>query len=175
MVRLYYSFQCSSWSGHGINSMILLILSITSSMWVTYRWMPIISSAILIYLTVTLSPFLRNPASAGGAAVNFRMWWQFRILINSFNSAWIIEIILKTRTSLLIPDTGSYKQLLKNSIHKFCLLVFSLGENDSIRHLLSTHRSSQQRCSVKKDVLKNFSNIVGKHLSWRLFLIKLHA
>ena len=30
---------------------------------------------------------------------------------------------------------------------------------------------SEQRCSVKKGVLKNFVNFVGKHLRWSLFLI----
>ena len=34
---------------------------------------------------------------------------------------------------------------------------------------------SEQRCSVKKDVLKHFVNFVGKHLCWSLFLIKLQA
>ena len=31
-------------------------------------------------------------------------------------------------------------------------------------------RSSHQRCSVKKDVLKNFVIFTGKHLYWNLFL-----
>ena len=36
-------------------------------------------------------------------------------------------------------------------------------------------RSSHGRCSVKKDVFKNFVNLIGKHLCWSLFLIKLQA
>ena len=36
-------------------------------------------------------------------------------------------------------------------------------------------RSSHRRCSVKKGVLKNFANFIGKHLCWSLFLIKLLA
>ena len=36
-------------------------------------------------------------------------------------------------------------------------------------------RSSQERCSVKKGVLKNFANFTGKHLCWSLFLIKFQA
>ena len=34
-------------------------------------------------------------------------------------------------------------------------------------------RSSHQRCSVRKDVLKTFANFTGKHLCWSLFLITL--
>ena len=36
-------------------------------------------------------------------------------------------------------------------------------------------RSSHRRCSVKKDVLRNFKNFTGKHLCWSLSLIKLHV
>ena len=36
-------------------------------------------------------------------------------------------------------------------------------------------KSSQQRCPIKKVVLKNFATFVGKHLCWSLFLIKLQA
>ena len=49
----------------------------------------------------------------------------------------------------------------------------------SIRHtmnhkdLLGLFRSSHQRCSVKKGVLKNVANFTGMHLCWSLFLITL--
>ena len=33
-------------------------------------------------------------------------------------------------------------------------------------------RSSHQRCSIKKGVLKNFAKFTGKHLCWRLFFDK---
>ena len=36
-------------------------------------------------------------------------------------------------------------------------------------------RSSHQRCSIIKAVLKNFAIITGKHLCWSFFLIKLLA
>ena len=36
-------------------------------------------------------------------------------------------------------------------------------------------RSSHRRCSLKKSILKNFANFTGKHMSWRLFLIRLQA
>ena len=38
-----------------------------------------------------------------------------------------------------------------------------------------THRSSHQRCSIRKGVLKNFTKFTGKHLCQSLFLIKLKA
>ena len=34
---------------------------------------------------------------------------------------------------------------------------------------LTKSRSSHRRCSVNKDVLKNFANFTGKHLCWSLF------
>ena len=43
------------------------------------------------------------------------------------------------------------------------------------RDLLDLFRSSNQRCSVKKDVLKTFANFTGKHLCWSLFLITLQV
>ena len=39
---------------------------------------------------------------------------------------------------------------------------------------LDKHRSSHWRCSVKKGVLKNFTNFIGKHL-WSQFLVLLQA
>ena len=39
----------------------------------------------------------------------------------------------------------------------------------------SSCRSSHQRCSVKKVVLRNFPKFTGKHLCQSLFLIKLQA
>ena len=36
-------------------------------------------------------------------------------------------------------------------------------------------KSNHRKCSVKKSVLKNLANFTGKHLCWRLFLIKLQA
>ena len=36
-------------------------------------------------------------------------------------------------------------------------------------------RISHYRCSVQKGVLKSFSNFLGKHLYWSLFLIKLQT
>ena len=41
--------------------------------------------------------------------------------------------------------------------------------------LQTPSRSSHQRSSVKKGVLKNLRNFIGKHLYWSLFLIKLQT
>ena len=38
--------------------------------------------------------------------------------------------------------------------------------------IISIHKRSRQRCSVKKGVLKNFAKFTGKHLCQRLFLNK---
>ena len=40
---------------------------------------------------------------------------------------------------------------------------------------LTVYRGSQQRCFLKKAVLKNFAVFTGKRLRWSLFLIKLQA
>ena len=37
------------------------------------------------------------------------------------------------------------------------------------------YRSSRQKCSVEKGVLKNFANFVGTYLCWNLFLKKLQV
>ena len=49
----------------------------------------------------------------------------------------------------------------------------SLRHTMNHRDLLDLFRSSHQRCSVKKGVLKTFANFTGKHLCWSLFLITL--
>ena len=49
----------------------------------------------------------------------------------------------------------------------------SLCHTMNHKDLLDLFRSSHQRCSVKKGVLKTFANFTGKHLCWSLFLITL--
>ena len=50
----------------------------------------------------------------------------------------------------------------------------SVGETTEISPtaVFKTYRSSHRRCSVKKGVLKNFTEFVGKHLCPSLFLNK---
>ena len=42
-------------------------------------------------------------------------------------------------------------------------------------HVGNIHRSSHQRCSMQKGVVRNFTKFTGKHLCQVLFLIKLKA
>ena len=54
-------------------------------------------------------------------------------------------------------------------LHKFWKLHISKQKK-------SLHsRTSHQRCSIEKAVLKNFSIFTGKHLCWSFFLIQLQA
>ena len=56
------------------------------------------------------------------------------------------------------------------SIFIFSLIFITINHTISLKQ---THfRSSHQRCSIKKGVLKNFSKFTGKHLCWRLFFNK---
>ena len=48
-------------------------------------------------------------------------------------------------------------------------------EQETLAEFLERSKSSCQKCSVKKGVLKNFVIFIGKHLCWNLFLIKLQA
>ena len=41
--------------------------------------------------------------------------------------------------------------------------------------LLLILKNSHKRCSVKKSVLENLANFIGKYLCWSLFLINLQA
>ena len=54
------------------------------------------------------------------------------------------------------------------------LVLYTLFQMHCPKIILSL-RSSHWRCSIEKDVFKNFANFTGKHLCWSLFLIKLHA
>ena len=51
----------------------------------------------------------------------------------------------------------------------------SLRHTMNHRDLLGLFRSSDRRCSVKKGVLKNFTNFTGKHLCWSQFLTTLQV
>ena len=59
--------------------------------------------------------------------------------------------------------------------HKSDIFVLD-GQYDSTNLWCSSSkcRSSHQRCSVKKGVLRNFEKFTEKHLCQSLFLIKLH-
>ena len=57
--------------------------------------------------------------------------------------------------------------MVYNSLKRLAPLLFS--------DICAVTRSSHWGCSIKKGVLKNYTNFTGKHLSWSLFLIKLHT
>ena len=69
---------------------------------------------------------------------------------------------------------GSFSFILCSS---FLFSSFSISISSfNIRiSSLSLYRSSHRRCSVRKDVLRNFPKFTGKHLCQSLFLIKFQA
>ena len=55
--------------------------------------------------------------------------------------------------------------LKTKSKHQVTYLKIQIISKSWIKsHLLESYRSSQRRCSVKKGILKNFTNFTGKHL-----------
>ena len=60
------------------------------------------------------------------------------------------------------------------NFERFFRTVFYFEKFNFVVFFCIISRNNHWRCSVKKAVLKNFSNFTGKHLFWSLFLIKLH-
>ena len=57
--------------------------------------------------------------------------------------------------------------------HKVLVENFPVGtSNIIVKNLDQLFRGSHQRCSIKKDVLKNFTKLTGKHLCQSLFFDK---
>ena len=76
-------------------------------------------------------------------------------------------------------DNQSYQDIIKrreeNTIKKSNLQTFySIMSYSRLLHIGEV-QSSHRRCSVKKAVLKNFTNFTGKPLCWSLFLINFQA
>ena len=73
----------------------------------------------------------------------------------------------------------SLKYFFAFKIHLPPLMVFGefqyLYFPHILRYLQQSFSCSNGRCSVKRDVLKDFANFAGKHLCWSLFLIKSQA
>ena len=57
----------------------------------------------------------------------------------------------------------------------YLYLLFHLLRLYMTSCVYNIYRSSHRRCSLKKDVLKNFPNFAGKRVCWSFFLIKLQA
>ena len=51
----------------------------------------------------------------------------------------------------------------------------NINKRFTCRRSVSTSANSYRRCSVRKDVLKNFGNFTRKNLCWSLFLMKLQG
>ena len=70
-------------------------------------------------------------------------------------------------------------QILKKKLLSVLIQVFFYSHYVGIIFLAFAlsrrNRSSHQRCSIEKPVLKNFVIFTGKQLYWSLFLVKLQA
>ena len=99
---------------------------------------------------------------------------------------------LLVRIFVFSPNTGKYGP--KNTpymdtfhavfVCHFCMIrtnrkisihftVNNLCQRFVFKYLqLDHYRSSHQRCSIKKVLLKNFAIFTGKHLCWRLFFLE---
>ena len=67
-----------------------------------------------------------------------------------------IQSLAENRQGIILQSRGLVRRVLRR-----------------LRCNLQWYRSSHRRCSVRKDVLKNFVNFTGKHLCWCLLLLKL--
>ena len=90
--------------------------------------------------------------------------WRLCLLIRGLSKERLVRFAGGIWPKLKIMPfyaTGLFLCPLKNTRN---ILMFSVN--------IEGDRSSHQRCFIKKTVLKNFAKFRGKHLWWRLFLIK---
>ena len=91
--------------------------------------------------------------------------------------------LLKTLVLVLLNEVVQQSQSLLSQHHKkeshfenlnsLCKSSVHLMESETARYwiyLPVVYRSSPRRCSIKKDVLKNFIKFTGKHLCIGVFL-----
>ena len=64
---------------------------------------------------------------------------------------------------------------LKNPRNACITLTNWVSRQHTLKGVFRTPEAVLQRCSVKKDVLKNFAKFTGKHLCLSLFLNKVAA
>ena len=91
-------------------------------------------------------------------------WLKFRHVLAIFNNTWrfpcnVCQVILW----LILPVT----MLFRSSPKVIKEVNFDMGE--------TINRSSHHRHSMKRAALKNFVIVIGKHLCWGLFLIKIQT
>ena len=87
-----------------------------------------------------------------------------RFTYQSFDAVYT-ETIKNPINKVYLETVLSCRQVISLIFHK---CIISLNSVSS----LAKYRSCHRRCSKKVGVLKNFSNVTGKHLCWSLFLIK---
>ena len=92
---------------------------------------------------------------------------------NKFKHHFPYKIPLERNYVVLIQI--AWKRMRKGSRRRLTATFVNICLRIIVNVWYRLFRSSHERCSVKKDVLKNFVNLIGKHLCWSLFLIKLKA
>ena len=72
---------------------------------------------------------------------------------------------------LLNSYPGKVYKIYRKTILRWIPLLeaYNSTKNDSAAVLMGRNRSSHQRCSLIKDVLRNFTKFTGKHLCQSLF------
>ena len=143
--HLYLSWWISSASCFLFWIIKTLLLSISQS-----------SFALFVFLLVIQQAGFKLPASCDRTRVGERTTFLFR---------WGFTTIL----SLLLIHALVFQALICWFSRK-CLPP--RHQKCCIHHQQSPPRSSHQRCSVKKSVLKNFAKFTGKHLRQSLFFNK---
>ena len=106
-------------------------------------------------------------------------WTLYDIEMRStiqFNNVACIRNKLRNKLLLILPNSSAIIQkntLIENSVSR---IVHNLEKSSTIQlnhvEFIRNNRSSHQRCSVKKGVLRNFAKFIGKHLCQNLFFNK---
>ena len=109
------------------------------------------------------TPFLQNTS---------RRLLLYRKILYSMLSKFVWDNIAKENYLCNIGPERATMILKENNLHNFVLVC--LGQ-DCTKQWPAHCRNSHQRCSIKKDVLKNFAIFTGKHLCRSFFLTKLQA
>ena len=128
---------------------------------------------------------LENFAKFTGKHLRFAKFSKTPFLQNTLDDCfWLFRAtLLKWGTANNVWKNSNEHSLPRNTNLRNTVQVYHsfLGSIDfqCIFSLVYTvycqKQPSEQRCSVKKGVLKDFVNFIGKHLCWSLFLIKLQA
>ena len=116
---------------------------------------------------VFLERCLHNSQENTSGLRNFQKHLFYRTLLD--DCFWLFRAtLLKWDTANSVWKTSVVYSLSRNRINIQCMssLVYTV---------YCQKQPSEQKCSVKRGVLKDFVNFVGKHLFWSLVLIKFQA